>query len=178
MDQVSSQSITGTNKSFDVQKYPLVDITRKFHAPVGRVWQAWTTPQMMKEWWGPETYSCPEAKMDVRVGGKSLLAMKGPDGKVQYSGGTYEEIIPHKKIVTSDQFTDEKGNPMSAKEAGMPNGEEWPDTLRITVEFKKLSEDECEMHLVHEGIPQSMHDDCVSGWSSSIDKLQNFVEQQ
>lgn len=177
MEQVSPQSTSGTIMSFDVQKYPLVDITRKFNAPVERVWQAWTTPQMVKEWWGPETYSCPEAKMDVRVGGKSLLAMKGPDGKVQYSGGTYIEVVPKEKLVTTDQFTDENGRFMSAKDAGMPGGEEWPDMSRITIEFKKIGDNESEIHLVHEGIPKSMHDDCVSGWSSSIDKLQNLVEQ-
>lgn len=175
MEQTTPQSKLASNLTFDVQKYPLVDITRKFNAPVERVWQAWTTPQMIKEWWGPENYSCPEAKMDVRVGGKSLLAMKGPDGKVQYSGGTYEEIIPYKKIVTTDQFTDENGNFMSAKDVGLPG--DWPVTSRITIEFAGLNNNESEIHIMHEGIPKEMHDDCVSGWSSSIDKLQNFVEQ-
>lgn len=98
MEQTSSQQTSGTNLSFNVEKYPLVDITRKFNAPVERVWQAWTTPQIMKEWWGPENYSCPEAKMDVRKGGQAILAMKGPDGKVQYSSGTYEEVIPQKNL--------------------------------------------------------------------------------
>lgn len=65
---------------------------------------------------------------------------------------------------------------MSPKDAGMP-GEDWPDTMRYTVEFKKIGDNESEIHIVHEGIPKSMHDDCVSGWSSSIDKLQNVVEQ-
>lgn len=176
MEQTSTKSQSGPNLSFDVEKYPLVDITRKFNAPVERVWQAFTTPQMMKEWWGPENYTCPEAKMDVRKGGKSLLAMKGPDGKTQYSGGTYEEVIPLKKLVTTDQFCDENGKMMTAKEAGMP-GDDWPDTSRITVEFSKLGDNESEIHIKHQGIPKAMHDDCVSGWSSSIDKLQNFVEQ-
>lgn len=176
MEQTSSQQTSGTNLSFSVEKYPLVDITRKFNAPVERVWQAWTTPQIMKEWWGPENYSCPEAKMDVRKGGKAILAMKGPDGKVQYSAGTYEEVIPQKKIVITDYFSDENGKLMSPKEAGMP-GEDWPDTMRYTVEFKKTGDHESEIHIVHEGIPKSMHDDCVSGWSSSIDKLKELVEQ-
>lgn len=176
MEQASSQTNKGSDLSFNLDKYPLVEVHRRFAAPVERVWQAWTTPQMIKEWWGPETYSCPEAKMDVRVGGKSLLAMKGPDGKVQYSGGTYVEVIPQKKLVSTDQFIDKDGNFMSAKDAGMP-GDDWPDASKVTIEFKKISETESEISIVHEGIPKGMHDDCVNGWSSSIDKLQNLVEQ-
>ena len=40
----------------------------------------------------------------------ACVAMKDPDGHVQYSGGTYEEVIPFQKIVTTDQFTDHDGN--------------------------------------------------------------------
>jgi uncharacterized protein YndB with AHSA1/START domain len=170
----NAEKSTATKLFFDIEKYPLVEISRKFTAPVERLWKAWTEPELMKQWWGPENYSCPEAKMDVRVGGKSILAMKGPDGKLQYSGGTYEEIVPNQKIVTTDQFTDKDGNFMSAKDVGLPG--EWPDTMRITIEFKSLAANETQMSIVHQGIPKEAHDDCVSGWSSSIDKLQKVVE--
>lgn len=175
MQENLTQHKQGTIMSFNVEKYPLVQLTRKFQAPVERLWQAWTEPELMKQWWGPENYSCPECKMDVREGGKSLLAMKGPDGKVQYTGGTYEEVIPNRKLVTTDQFTDKDGNLMTANEAGMPG--DWPDTLRITIEFRGMGDNESQMHIIHEGIPKEMHDDCVSGWSSSIDKLQRLVER-
>jgi uncharacterized protein YndB with AHSA1/START domain len=138
------------------------------------VWKAWTTSELVKQWWGPENYSCPDARMDVREGGKSILAMKGPDGKVQYSGGTYEEVIPNKKIVSTDEFMDKDGNFMSPKDAGIPG--DWPDRMKVTIEFKSFGPDESQIHIVHEGIPKEMHDDCVSGWSSSIDKLQRLVE--
>lgn len=177
MEQTSTQMNQRKNLSFDVEQYPLVDITRKFSAPVERVWKAWTTPEMMKQWWGPENYSCPDARMDVRPGGKSILAMQGPSGNVQYSGGVYEEVIPNQKLVTTDEFMDKDGKFMSAKEAGM-SGDDWPDTLRITVEFKSLGANESQIHLVHEGIPKNMHDDCVSGWSTSLDKLKRLVEHQ
>ncbi len=175
VEQFSTEKTQGTKMSFDVEKYPLVDITRKFDAPVERVWQAWTTPELVKQWWGPEHFTCPDARMDVRPGGKSILAMKDPEGKVQYSGGTYEEVIPNRKIVSTDQFMDKDGRFMSPQEAGMP-GKDWPDTMRVTIEFRDLGSQESQIHIVHEGIPKDMHDDCVSGWSSSIDKLQRLVE--
>lgn len=174
MEQYSTQKIQGSSPLFNVEKYPLVEVKRIFAAPVERVWKAWTTPELVKQWWGPEQYSCPYASMDVREGGKSILAMQGPDGKVQYSGGTYEELIPNKKIVTTDQFTDREGNLMSARQAGMPM--DMPDTMRVTIEFQSIGADETQMLLKHEGIPKEMHDDCVSGWTSSINKLQRLVE--
>lgn len=176
MEQTSLQKNQESNLSFNVEKYPLVDITRKFAAPIQRLFEAWTTSQMAKEWWGPETFTCPNAKIEARVGGKTILAMKDPEGKVQYGGGTYLEFIPNKRLVMTDQFTDKDGKMMTAKDAGMP-GEDWPDTLKITVEFRKIGENESELHLVHEGIPKSMHDDCVQGWSSSFNKLQKLVEK-
>jgi uncharacterized protein YndB with AHSA1/START domain len=113
--------------------------------------------------------------MDVRPGGKSNLAMKGPDGKIQYSGGVYHEIIPNKKIVSSDIFTDKDGNKMSPQDAGFTG--DWPDTTKITINFESLGPNESQIYLVHQGIPKDQHDDCVSGWSSSIDKLKRLVER-
>ncbi len=174
MEQTSIQQTQIPNLSFNVEKYPLVEITRKFAAPVERLWQAWTEPELMKQWWGPEHFTCPDARLDVREGGTSILAMKDPDGKVQYSGGTYLEVIPNRKIVTTDQFTTKEGEYMSPEDAGMPG--DWPDTMRVTIEFKNLGPNESQLSIVHEGIPKDMHDDCVSGWSTSIDKLQRLVE--
>lgn len=175
MQQSTTQNSQGTNQTFNVEKYPIVQLTRKFAAPVERVWKAWTTPELVKQWWGPENYSCPEAKIDLRKGGKMLLAMKGSDEKIIYSGGTIEELIPNTKIVTSDQFMDKDGNVMSAKDYGMPG--DWPENgSRITVEFSSLGAEQSQIQIVHEGIPKDIHDDCVSGWSSSIDKLRRVVE--
>jgi uncharacterized protein YndB with AHSA1/START domain len=175
MQQQPTQSNQQQWPDFNAAKYPPVDLRRKFNAPVEQVWKAWTNPDLVKQWWGPETYSCPAATMDVRPGGKSNLAMKGPDGKTQYSGGVYHEVIPNKKIVSSDMFTDKDGNRMSANDAGLSG--EWPEVMKLTVEFESLGPNESQIHLVHEGIPKDQHDDCVAGWSSSIDKLKKLVER-
>lgn len=176
MQQVTIDKYQKTGTAFNVEKFPLVELTRKFSAPVERLWTAWTTPELIKQWWGPENYSCPDARMDVREGGKSILAMQGPDGKIQYGGGTYLEIVPNQRIVSTDEFMDKDGNLMSAKDAGMPG--EWPERSKVTLRFKSLGTNESQLDIIHEGIPQVMHDDCVSGWSSSLDKLQRLVERR
>ena len=40
--------------------------TRVFDAPLERVWEAWTDSEDIKRWWGPNHFTCPVAKMDVR----------------------------------------------------------------------------------------------------------------
>lgn len=170
-----SQNLNKTAQAKNILNTPLVQITRTFAAPVERVWQAWATPELAKQWWGPEGYSCPEAKIEFREGGRYLMAMKGPDEKVIWSGGVYEQIVPNEKIVCTDSFTDDRGNIVSAESYGMPGN--WADVLRVIVEFEEIGDEVTRMSLKHEGIPADMHDDCVQGWSSSFNKLQRLVER-
>jgi len=172
--KTTTEAGTTTANNFNLTKSPPVVITRFFNAPLENVWRAFSNEELVKQWWGPETYTCPEAKIDFRVGGKSLLAMQDPKGDVVWSGGVYTEIEPYKKIVTTDHFADEKGNPISAKEVGMPG--DWPLDCKITIEFSDGNEEQVKIMINHEGIPKEMHDDCVEGWNSSIDKLQRLVE--
>ncbi len=44
-------------------------IIRIFDAPREAVWQAWTNPEQMKQWWGPKNFTAPTIKIDLRVGG-------------------------------------------------------------------------------------------------------------
>lgn len=176
MEQKNEATTTATTKeNRPTFSSPVVHIERTFHAPVERVWQAWSNVELIKQWWGPKEYSAPEAKIDFRVGGKYLFAMKGPDQKVVWSGGVCKEIIPNKKIVWTDHFADKDGNIVSAASVGMPG--DWPEDLRVTIQFESVSPQETKMVLDHEGIPKDMHDDCVAGWGESIDKLQKLLER-
>src|SRR5438045_451816 len=97
-------------------------IERVFDAPRELVWKAWTDPQMVKKWWGPEGFNSPSVKIDLRVGGKYTYAMHGPKGsqwdKDMYSSGVYKEIVPLEKIATTDYFSDENGNKVSPEDYG------------------------------------------------------------
>lgn len=152
-----------------------IEITRIFHAPIDLVWKAWSSPDMIKQWWGPEGFSCPEAKIDFRAGGKYNFAMLGPDHKTNWSGGEIKEIVPYEKIVYTDRFTDQDGKPVDPSVYGMPG--DWPKENFVTVTFEEFGDNETRMTLLHEGIPKQLHDDCVQGWESSLDKFQKLVER-
>jgi len=49
---------------------------RVYDAPIEAVWQAWTDPTMLKEWWGPDNVTIPKCEVDLRVGGKFYIVME------------------------------------------------------------------------------------------------------
>ena len=76
-----------------------ISITRTLNAPIDLVWEAWTTPEHIAQWWGPNGFTNTVSKMDLQPGGEWLLVMHGPDGTDYKNKSTFKEIIPHKKIV-------------------------------------------------------------------------------
>lgn len=63
-----------------------ITIVRTVDAPLERVWQAWTDPKELKEWWGPENVTIPECEVDLRVGGKFYIVMEATEGMGSYKG--------------------------------------------------------------------------------------------
>ena len=148
-------------------------INRVFDLPISKVWQAWTDAETFKKWWGPKDFTCPSSKMEARVGGKYLNCMRGPDGKEYWSTGVVKEFVPERKLVVTDNFSDEKGNIKPASEYGMAGN--WPKELLITV-YLEEADGATKMKLRHEGIPDEMRDDCIQGWNESLDKLENNIK--
>ena len=147
-------------------------INRVFNLPVSVVWLAWTDAEYFKKWWGPRGFTCPSSKMEARVGGKYLSCMRGPDGKEFWSTGVVKELIPERKLVVTDSFSDDKGNIKPASEYGMPG--EWPKELLITV-YLEEADGATKMKLKHQGIPNEMREDCINGWNESFDKLEENI---
>ena len=147
-------------------------INRVFNLPVSVVWLAWTDAEYFKKWWGPRGFTCPSSKMEARVGGKYLNCMRGPDGKEYWSTGEVKELIPERKLVVTDSFSDDKGNIKPASEYGMPG--DWPKELLITV-YLEEADGATKMKLKHQGIPGEMREDCIKGWNESFDKLEENI---
>jgi uncharacterized protein YndB with AHSA1/START domain len=144
-------------------------IERIFDAPRELVWKAWTEPERLMRWWGPTGYSCPVAKIDLRVGGKYLFCMRTPEGQDTWSGGTYQEIVPMERIVATDHFADEHGNVVPGSRYGMP--EDFPLEMVVTVTFEDLGE-KTKLTLRHAGFPEGdMPGMAAEGWNQSLDKL-------
>lgn len=59
---------------------------RTFDAPVQKVWQAWTNPELVKKWWGPNGVTIPECKIDLQVGGDIFIVMEAGQEMGEYKG--------------------------------------------------------------------------------------------
>lgn len=57
-----------------------------FNALPQLVWQAWTEPKMLKQWWGPNNVIIPECAVDLRVGGKFYIVMEAGEAMGSYKG--------------------------------------------------------------------------------------------
>ncbi len=144
-------------------------LTRFFDAPREMVWKAWTECAHLKRWWGPKGFTAPFCKIDLRVGGAYLFCMRSPEGKDYWSTGVYREIVPPKRIVCTDLFADEKGNPVPASHYGMDG--DWPSELLVTVTLEEEA-GKTKLTLRHVGLPAGeMSELTGAGWNESFDKL-------
>ncbi|MEO6938861.1 MAG: SRPBCC domain-containing protein [Candidatus Kapaibacterium sp.] len=144
-------------------------ITREFNAPRALVWRAWTEPELFKKWWGPKMFTCPVAKMDVRVGGKYLWSMRGEGWGDIYTTGEFLEVVPIEKLVYTDSFSDAAGNIVSPTYYKMPS--DFPEKMLVTVRLEDLG-NTTKMTIQHVGVPSGeMTDATKQGWNESFDKL-------
>lgn len=77
---------------------------RTYAAPVETVWRAWTDPDMVREWWGPDGTTVPECDIDLRVGGRIHIVTEAGDGMGKYAGtrwpmdGTFTVVEEHARL--------------------------------------------------------------------------------
>jgi uncharacterized protein YndB with AHSA1/START domain len=83
-------------------------ITRVYDAPVEAVWDAWTDPQQVAQWWGPRGFTITTHSKDLRTGGHWHYTMHGPDGKDWPNKTKYLEVDPLKRLVYDHGANDEQ----------------------------------------------------------------------
>ncbi len=87
-----------------------INVKREFAAEVELVWAAWTTPELLDQWWAPKPYQTKTKSMDFRVGGSWLYAMISPEGQEHWCRADYQQIDPQKSFSGLDAFCDKEGN--------------------------------------------------------------------
>ncbi len=79
-------------------------MTRSFNAPRAMVFEAMTTPELLKRWMGPPEWPLLSCEIDLRVGGKYRFVASGPDGSEMGWGGEYREVDPPQRFVATEKF--------------------------------------------------------------------------
>jgi uncharacterized protein YndB with AHSA1/START domain len=79
-----------------------VTLTRWLDAPREHVWAAWTDPAQLALWWGPNDFTTPVVRTDLRTGGALRIVMRSPAGGDYPIVGEYLEIVPPSRLVFTD----------------------------------------------------------------------------
>jgi len=165
--------VMNKNEALETLGKPLV-IEHVFSAPRTLVWKAWTDPGILASWWGPEGFTAPVVKIDLREGGSLVLCMRSPDGKDYWNAGIYREIVPPKRLVISVSFADDKGKVVPATAYGMS-----PDIALEMLQAVSLAEAEdgrTKVTVEHFGLPTGKYlDGARQSWSQSFDKLERVL---
>lgn len=121
-------------------------ITRLIKAPRELVFEVWTDPDHIKNWWGPNGFTNTIYKMDVRPGGEWEFVMHGPDGVDYKNKSVFVEVVKPERIVfdhitgpkfrTSVQFTEQGNNTLLSMRMLFESAEE----LKKAVETFKADE--------------------------------------
>ncbi|WP_222913240.1 SRPBCC domain-containing protein [Natrinema sp. SYSU A 869] len=165
LEGLMTDSETVGGDAFDPSEYD-VTITRTFEAPREAVWDAWTDPEQVAEWWGPTDFTVPRCEMDVRPGGAFRIDMEAPDGTVYPSDGRFEAVDePERLVLVDGAVEDDDGN--------------YQFEVRQTVTFVDLN-GTTELTLeaaVLEATPEVAKylEGMEEGWNQSFEKLDDFV---
>jgi glutathione S-transferase len=137
-----------------------LEVRRTFAAPRQRVFDAWTRAEELRRWFAPGPLTTAVAEVDLRVGGRYRVTMRGPDGAEHTVTGVYRAIEPPKRLVYSWRWEDKP----SAGES------------TVTVEFHERGRS-TEVVLRHEGLPSAKEiAEHEHGWNGCLEKLESAVQ--
>lgn len=135
-------------------------IERVFDAPRELVFKAWTKPEYLRRWWGPEGFTVPVCEMDFRAGGVFRFIFRGPDGNDFPFHGSFVEIVTPEKIVFQGNIHDVPGQDVFTIVTFAEDGGKTKLTVRQTYAFESDATRGASV-----------------GWSQTLDHLDQFVAQ-
>ncbi len=139
---------------------PSLTLKRRIKAPPQKVYAAWTEPEKLMQWFGPDAGKVVSAETDVRVGGRFRIVFHTLDGEQHDVSGTYSEVAPNQKLAFSWAWRT------------LPERES-----RVTLTFKPDGEDTL-LTLLHEQFfDQAARDGHEQGWTGALDKLERLLAQ-
>jgi len=88
-----------------------VSITKQFDAPRDMVWDAYTKPELLDQWWAPKPFSSRTKVMEFREGGRRFYAMVSPEGQERWVLQQFKSITPKTNFKLFNAFADENETP-------------------------------------------------------------------
>lgn len=149
-----------------------VFIDREFAAPLSLVWDAWTKPELLDQWWAPKPFKTVTKSMDFREGGTWLYAMVGPENVEHWCKNDYQKIDSLKGFTGLDAFCDSEGvtNMDMPRTLWTTNFSQQSDSKTLVSLSAKYSSLENLEKVIEMGFQQ--------GFTMALENLDQYFEQQ
>lgn len=133
-------------------------VQRRIEASREKVFEAWTQPEHLRRWWGPGDTTCPEASIDLRVGGMIRIANLTPSGRTIWIEGRFQAVEPPARLVYTWKMSVHEGEPSHVTVRFEPDG----TGTRVTVVHTRLDS-------------QATADSHEAGWHGCLDGLEHYL---
>ncbi len=143
------------------EKNRTLSLERTFNAPIQLVWDAWTQPEHIANWWGPKGMKTKVIEHNFKVNGKWKYIMAMPDGNEFITEGVYSVIIALKEIVSSADF-----KPMTSGVEIQALFEEDGNKTNFTFNVIHPTEEYCK---------QQEKMGFYNGWGSTFNRLEDYI---
>jgi uncharacterized protein YndB with AHSA1/START domain len=151
--------------TFEVKGDLEIVMTREFNAPRELVFEMWTSPEHIRQWWGPRDTNLTTCEMDFRVGGKWRFVDSAASGETHPFSGEFLEIDPPGRLVFTQCY------------------EPWPD--HVLTEIVELSDRGGKTFMVNTSRFKSREDrdrmvesGMEGGATESMERLAELVEKK
>ncbi len=140
-------------------------ITREFDAPKELVYEAWTTPELVRQWWCGERGEMTVCEIDLRVGGKWRYAMIANEGFEVAFHGEYRELVPNERMVSTEAY---EGIPDPDEHAAL-------NTLTLTEVGGRTTLTVLVEHPTQEGRDMHIESGMEGGMQEAMDRLERVA---
>jgi uncharacterized protein YndB with AHSA1/START domain len=136
---------------------PSLTLTRRLNATPEKVYAAWTEPEKLTKWFGPEQIETLRAQADASVGGRFRILMRSADGEEHDVSGIYREVVPNEKLVFTWAWRST------------------PERESLVTVLIKPDGDGSLLTLTHEQFfDEAARDRHEHGWVGCLNKLENY----
>ncbi|OLL28465.1 ATPase [Burkholderia sp. SRS-W-2-2016] len=137
-----------------IEHKPSLTIVRQLKAPPARIYAAWTRPELMARWWGPDGGPVLSAEADPRVGGRFRVVFQTLDGETHDCRGEYREVERDRKLVFTWQWVT------------------LPERQSLVTIVLRAIDGGTELNFTHaQFFDEAARDGHRIGWSGAFDKL-------
>lgn len=116
-----------------------VFVNREFAASLSLVWDAFTKPEILDQWWAPKPWTSKTKHMNFEVGGRRFYAMVSPEGQEHWSIQKFTSITPTTNFKMSNAFADKDENPDLPGSDWDLNFNEQNGTTKVSITIKNDS---------------------------------------